>query len=220
MKQMSKIKAIVFLAGLIIFMNACCNSAQQESEAQKGAGIFEWSGGIGGMKLIGSVNYDSATQTYTLTGGGMNVWGSLDQHFFVWNKVKGNFSLTTKVAFEGKGVNAHRKVGIMVRDALTGDSRCVHIDFHGDGRTSLQYRSEAGGQTEEIVAPENGNYITLERVGNKFIMRSATGVKPTDVTAEVEMELPATLYVGLFIVSHEADVLETGYFTNVEFKKL
>ena len=219
MKLISGIKAIVMLVLSMIFMSACCNNAQQESEAQKGAGIFDWSGGIGGMKLFGSVMYDSTTQTYTLTGGGMNVWGSLDQHFFAWNKVKGNFSLTTKVAFEGNGVNAHRKVGIMVRDALTGDSRCIHVDFHGDGLTSLQYRSEAGEETREIVAPANGNYITLERVGNKFIMRSATGVKPTEATAEIEMELPATLYVGLFICSHEVDVLETGHFTNVELKK-
>ena len=219
MKLISGIKAIVMLVLSMIFMNACCNSTQQENEAQKGAGIFDWSGGIGGMKLIGSVIYDSTTQTYTLTGGGMNVWGSLDQHFFAWNKVKGDFSLTTKVSFEGKGVNAHRKVGIMVRDTLTGDSRCIHVDFHGDGLTSLQYRSEAGEETREIVAPENGNYLTIERVGNKFIMKSASGIKPAETTAEIEMELPTTLYVGLFICSHEADVLETGHFTNVEFKK-
>jgi len=50
-------------------------------------------------------------------------------------------------------------------------------------------------------------------------MRTAKGVKPTNVTAEIEMELPATVFVGLFIVSHEADVLQKGYFTNVEFKK-
>ena len=218
MKLMSKIKAIVIFACLIIFVSACCNSAQQD-EGQKGAGIFERSSDIGGVKLIGGMIYDASTQTYTLSGGGINVWGSLDQHFFAWNKVKGNFSLTTKVAFEGKGVNAHRKVGIMVRDALTGNSRCVHVDFHGDGLTSLQYRSEIDGETLEIVAPENGNYITLERIGNKFIMRSATNTKPTEVTAEVEMDLPASVYVGLFIVSHEADFLETGYFTNVEFKK-
>ena len=219
MKLISKIKAIVIFACLVIFMSACSNSTQQESEGQKGAGIFERSSDIGGMKLFGSVQFDNSSQTYTLTGGGMNVWGSLDQHTFLWNKVSGDFSLSTKVDFEG--VNPiHRKVGIMVRDGLTGNSRCVHVDFHGDLRTSLQYRSEVGGSTLEIVAPENGNYMTLERVGNKFIMRSATGVKPTEVTAEIEMDLPATVYVGLFICSHNADVLETGYFTNVEFKKL
>ena len=220
MKLKSEIKATIILACVFAFMSACVNPNSVQNEAQNGAGIFEGSSDVGGVKLIGRMIYDASTQTYTLSGGGMNVWGGLDQHFYAWNKVKGDFSLTTKVAFEGKGVNAHRKVGIMVREALTGNSRSVHIDFHGDGRTSLQYRSEVDGPTGEIVAPENGDYITLERIGNKFIMRSATGVKPTDVTAEYELDLPASVYVGLFICSHEADVLETGYFTNVEFKKL
>ena len=217
MKNISKIGAIFFLAYLFFFMSACCDCNQQKSmEAQNGAGIFDASSGIGGMKLIGSVKFDGST--YTLTGGGMNVWGALDQHFFLWNKVKGDFTLTTKVDFEG--INPiHRKIGIMVRDELTGNARCVHTDFHGDLRTSLQYRSEVGGQTNEIVAPENGNYMTLERVGNKFIMRSATDVKPIAATAEVELEISATVYVGLFICSHNADILEKGYFTNVEFKK-
>ena len=219
-KILSRIGAVVIFACLFLFMSAFVNRSNTSLNVAQngaGAGIFGRSTDIGGMKLHGTVKYDGST--YTLTGGGMNVWGSLDQHTFLWNMVTGDFSLTTKVDFEG--VNPiHRKVGIMVRDELTGNSRCVHVDFHGDLRTSLQYRSEVDGSTREIVAPENGNYMTLERVGNKFIMRSATNAKPTVVTAEVEMDLPATVYVGLFICSHEADVLETGYFTNVEFKKL
>ena len=51
-------------------------------------------------------------------------------------------------------------------------------------------------------------------------MRTATDIKPTDVTAEIEMDFPGTFYVGLFICSHEADVLEKARFTQVEFKKL
>ena len=190
------------------------------SAQQKNLGIFEGVSDIGGVKLIGGMKYDAQTKTYTLSGGGMNVWGNLDQHFYAWKKVKGNFSMTTKVAFEGAGVNAHRKVGIIIRDALTGESRCAHISIHGDGLTSLQYRSENGGITREIVGPKDGDYITLEKVGNKIRMRTATGVMPKEVTAEVEMDFPGTFYVGLFICSHESDVLETGYFTNVEFKKL
>ena len=219
MKIISKISAIVIVVSLFISVSAfLIPKSETQDDGDGGGGIFKRSSNIGGMKLLGTVNFDGTTQVYTLTGGGMNVWGSLDQHFYLWNTITGDFSLTTKVAFEG--VNpAHRKVGIMVREELTGNAKCVHVDYHGDLRTSLQYRSETGGQTREIVAPEDGNYMTLERVGNKFFMRSATGIKPTAITAEVEMDLPATVYVGLFICSHEADILEKGYFSNVVFKK-
>jgi len=217
MKILSKI-GIVFL---IVFMSACCDCGQrQNKEIQTGIGMFDGSCGIGGMKLIGSVKIDNATQTYTLTGGGMNVWDRLDQHFYVWKKVKGDFSMTTKVAFEGAGVVDHRKIGIMIRDALTGDSRCAHISIHGDGLTSLQYRSERGGITDEIKGPPNANYITLEKVGNKIRMRTATDVIPENVTAEIEMDFPGIFYVGLFICSHDTDILEKAFFTHVTFKKL
>jgi len=213
MKSKSRITAILIFACSIIFLNAC-------TQQKPVVGIFEGYNDVGGVKLIGNIVYDTSTQTYTLSGGGINVWGSLDQHFYAWKKVKGNFSMTTKVAFEGVGVNAHRKVGIMIRESLCGESRCAHISFHGDGLTSLQYRDETGGITREVVGPPNGNYITLEKIGNKIQMRTATNVLPKDVTAEIEMDFPGTFYVGIFICSHEADVLETAIFTNVEFKKL
>jgi len=201
-------------------MFACSIVFLSVSAQQKDLGIFDGTSDIGGVKLIGNMIYDTSTKTYTLSGGGMNVWGNLDQHFYAWKRVTGNFSMTVKVAFEGKGVNAHRKAGIMVRDALTGESRCVHISIHGDGLTSLQYRSEKEGITREIVGPKDGNYVTLEKVGNKIRMRTATDVLPKDVTAEIEMDFPGTFYVGLFICSHESCVLETAHFTNVEFKTL
>ena len=216
-KSLSEIKAILFFACLIAFMSSC---EQRQAEGGPGVGIFNGTSNIGQVKIIGRAIYDVTTQTYTLSGGGMNVWGNFDQHFFAWKKVNGDFSMTTKVAFEGKGVNAHRKIGIMIRDALTGESRCAHISIHGDGLTSLQYRSEEGGPTVEVVGPPNGNYITLEKIGNKIQMKTATDVMPNNVTAEIEMDFPGSFYVGIFICSHEADVLETAYFTNVEFKKI
>jgi len=37
---------------------------------------------------------------------------------------------------------------------------------------------------------------------------------------EVEINLPASCYVGIFICSHEADVLEKAYFTDVKFHSI
>jgi hypothetical protein len=183
-------------------------------------GIFDGSGDIGNPKLKGSFKYDVATKTYTLSGGGFNIWNDTDQFYYAWKKVSGNFSMTTKVAFEGKGVDPHRKIGIMIREALTGPSRYADIGIHGDGLTSLQYRPVTGEETLEIVGPRNGNYITLERKGNKISMRTATDKAPSEVTAEVELTFPSSVYVGIYIGSHNLDVVETAYFTNVEFTKL
>jgi len=215
MKLTTGIQAIFIFACTVILMNAC---APQPTTGV--AGIFEGTSNVGGVKLIGNMVYDASTETYTLSGGGMNVWDNFDQLFYAWKKVKGDFSMTAKVAFEGAGVNDHRKTGIMIRETLDGESRCAHISIHGDGLTSLQYRMETDGMTEETVAPPNANYITLEKVGNKIRVKTAASVLPQDVTAEIEMDFPGTCYVGLYVCSHDVDVLETVYFTQVEFKKL
>ena len=211
MKQISKMKVILMIACVMGVLSAC---AQQQNKT----GIFEGYGDVGNPTLTGNFSYDVATNTYTLSGGGINIWDTTDQFFYAWKKVKGDFSMTTKVAFEGEGVNAHRKIGIMIREILTGDSKYADIAIHGDGLTSLQYRSETGGITREVKGPSGGNYITLEKVGEKIRMRTATDVLPTDITAEIEMDFPDEFYVGIFISSHEADVIETAYFTQVSIK--
>lgn len=210
MKSLSIIKVSVILALSIIFMSASTQTGD----------IFEGSGDVGNPKLKGHFSYDPPTKTYILSGGGLNIWYANDQFFYTWKKVTGNFSFTAKVAFEGKGIDAHRKTGIMIRESLTGESKYADIAIHGDGLTSLQYRPETGKQTLEVVGPRDGNYVTLERVGSKIRMRTATDTFPQEVTGEIELEFPRSCYVGLFIGSHNVDVLETAYFTSVEYKKL
>jgi hypothetical protein len=183
-------------------------------------GIFEGSGDVGNPKLKGSFSYSASTRTYTLSGAGENIWAEADRFYFVWRKETGNFSLAARIAFEGEGVNAHRKVGVMLRESLEGNARYADVAVHGDGLTSLQYRSETGEQTGEIVAPKGADYVILERVGNLIRMKTATGAYPLEVTGEVELDFPSPCYLGLYICSHEEDVMETAHFTHVEYKQL
>ncbi|GHT10159.1 hypothetical protein AGMMS4956_01050 [Bacteroidia bacterium] len=188
--------------------------------ASKDGSIFEGSGDVGAPALKGNFSYNSATQTYTLTGAGVNLWFTSDQFHFAWKRETGDFALTTKVAFEGAGIDPHRKIGVMIRESLADDAQYADIAIHGDGLTSLQYRPAKGAETQEVVGPKGGNYITLERVGNKIKMYTATDEYPQNVTGEIELDFADTCYIGLFIGSHNPDVLETAYFTNVEYKKL
>ncbi len=124
------------------------------------------------------------------------------------------------MAFEGEGVDPHRKLGVMIRESLADNAKYADIAIHGDGLTSLQYRPAKGEETLEVVAPKDANYITLERRGKIIRMKTATDTYPQDVTGVIELEFPDSCYIGLFISSHNPEVLETAYFSDVEYKKL
>jgi len=181
-------------------------------------GIFESSHDVGNPKLKGTVSYDAGNKTYTLTGAGKNIWDNSDEFFFVWTKVTGDFSLSAALKFSGAGMNAHRKMGVMIRESLDGNSPYADVAVHGDGLTSLQYRATAGAETKEVAGPPDGDYITIERTGNKIVMRSAIGHLPQDITGTVELKLPQTCYVGIFVCSHEENVIEQAVFSKVELK--
>ena len=189
------------------------------TSSSMGDSIFEGSGDVGNAKLKGSLVFDASSDTYKLTGAGTNMWATEDEFFMVWRKETGDFSLAARIAFEGAGVNAHRKIGLIIREELTGNAKYADVCVHGDGLTSLQYREKAGDVTKEVVAPHKAaDYIKLERIGKRIIMKTANGKYPDEITGEIELDFPGTVYIGLFICSHEPDVLETAVFSNVEYK--
>lgn len=181
--------------------------------------MFEASGDVGNCKLSGSMQYDKQTNVYTLTGAGTNMWGTSDEFFMAWKKLTGDFTLSAKIAFEGDGVDPHRKIGLIIRESLGGDAAYADVAVHGDGLTSLQYRKTKGAETEEVVSPRKApGYVLLQRTGNKITIKTDSGKYPADTDAEISIGLPATCYVGLFVCSHNPDVIETGYFSMVELK--
>jgi hypothetical protein len=182
----------------------------------KPLGIFEGHGDIGRNVKPGSAAYSAQKQQYTVSGAGYNIWFDHDEFQYVWKRIKGDFILYTRAAFAGKGVEEHRKVGWMARKSLDSNAAHVNAVVHGDGLTSLQFRRAQGAETEEVKSSlTHADIIQLERKGTTFTMRVARSGGPF-VTAQVtDLDLGDEVYVGLFVCSHNPDVLETGVFRDV-----
>jgi TolB protein len=190
--------------------------ALQSFAQQNPVGIFEAHTDIGSNVKPGSATYIPSTGQYVISGAGYNIWADHDEFQFVWKKMKGDFIISAKAEFLGSWVNYHRKVGVMVRKSLDGNSAHVNTVEHGDGLTSLQFRRTAGAQTEEIKSKlTKANIIELERRGNTYIMRAAVFGEPFTMDTISNIDLGDEVYVGLFVGSHNADVVETGVFSNV-----
>ncbi|MBC7809186.1 MAG: TolB family protein [Akkermansiaceae bacterium] len=181
-------------------------------------GLFEDHADVGPVRLPGSCTYDAARQEYRITGAGTNMWLAYDEFHLTYRRMTGDFILSARCRFLGDGVDLHRKLGWIVRAALTPDAAYVSAAVHGgDGLTSLQFRRTPGALTDEVRSPLVGpDMIQLERKGETYTMSVAHfGQEFSSVSVADIAGLGDTVYVGLFVTSHNADVVEEAVFTNV-----
>ncbi len=211
MKNLSLLLSVCCLA---VLMSACTGGPVKPQ--------FEGIADIGSVSTPGVMEYDAATDTYTISAAGLNLWAKTDAASIVWMKVKGDFAITGDIDFVGEGVNPHRKLGFMIREDLSADCAYADIAIHGDGLTSLQFRKNRGEDTVETgsVQGKAPSTIYLSRRGKTIASRTGKGSLPDYDEAAVDLDLPEECYVGLFLCSHEEDVVETCHFRNVRFEKL
>lgn len=200
----------------ILFLTALVALLLVLSPAQRSAvGAFADQTDVGNPTRTGRSTYDRDKEEYTIEGAGTNMWAGRDEFHFVWRRLKGNFILNANAAFVGKGVEPHRKMGLMVRTSLDADAPHAVAVVHGNGLTSLQFRSGKGATTEEIKSNVSGaDVLQLERKGNTYKM-SAARFGDVFTSEDVSLDLGDEVYVGLFVCSHNKDVTERAVFTNV-----
>ena len=178
--------------------------------------LFDAHADIGAVRKPGAVRDGGASGALLIEGAGANMWFGTDEGHFVWKKIKGDFIVSARMEFEGRGVEAHRKIGWMARTTTDTGSAQAGAVVHGDGLTSLQYRTAAGADTEEIRLPLSGaDQIQLERRGSIYVMSAARFGEPCVSEQIAGLDLGEEVLVGLFVCSHNADVVEKARFTNI-----
>ncbi|MBN1951018.1 MAG: PD40 domain-containing protein [Bacteroidales bacterium] len=180
-------------------------------------GIFEHSCDVGKVQHPGTALYDSITETFKLIGSGTNMWFDKDEFFFTWRKIKGNAILYSQVAFPQEGVNLHRKAGLIIRESLEPGSPYVSAAYHGDGLISMQYRTEKDSATYEFRAQNDSlPILQLSNHENKVVVMAAGEGEPLDTVGELAVSFTGDkeYYIGLFVCSHDPDVVEEARFMN------
>ena len=212
--SLQSLPAAVIITLLII------STATHSAPRQKPLGLFDGQSDVGKVNQPGSVVYDDDKEEYTVAGSGTNMWTDHDEFHFLWKRMKGNFILTARAAFIGKGVEAHRKIGWIIRPGLEADSAQVSAVVHGDGLTSLQFRRTRGTATEEIksnvTAPD---VVQLERKGNTYVMAVARFGEPFVTEQVSDISLGDDVYVGIFVCSHNNSVVERAAFRDVRITR-
>jgi hypothetical protein len=169
-------------------------------------GIFIGSADIGDI-TPGTTLYDKATQTYQITGGGADMWGTSDQFHFAWQQVTGNWSVTASIAFPPGSHPPNEKAVLIFRQSLDPDSPYVDVAVHADGHITLQWRSAQGAVTADTTATvslPNATLLRIERRGNHYVGMTAGPDGQFHEFASKDVSLKEPLYIGVGVCAHDA----------------
>lgn len=179
--------------------------------------LFTRASDVGSVRRPMTVTHDSLTGTYTLGASGANIWGTQDAFGYLWKQVRGDVAFAASVKLIGTGGHPHRKAGVMFRQSLTPDSPYVDIVVHGDGLTSLQYRSQAGGPTREIqCATEAPFAVRLDKRGDYVQVSLANDVGLFSASGcGIRVALRGNFHAGLVVSAHDDAAFESAEFRHV-----
>ena len=170
---------------------------------------------IGGPSVAG-VGTDSAG-TYTISGGGKDVWGTSDQLHYVYRTMDGDGTIIARIATQDNTA-AWAKSGVMIRDSLDPADQYAFMFITPGNGSSFQYRSAPSGSaatqstTSGITTPY---WVKLVRSGNTFTAyRSSTGSSWT-LQGSVSIAMGSSTYIGLGVCSVNDTTLNTSTFDNV-----
>jgi hypothetical protein len=191
--------------------------AQQSAGGPRG--LFSGSSDVGKTRA-GSTAYEPTGNIYGVTGGGADMWGDADAFHFSWVRLSGDATLTADVHFASGSHAPLEKAVLIFRQRLDPASPYADVAMHADGHITLQYRSTAGGKTEDVTAAEHGSTrLRIERIGNRFtaFTGSADGKLTSFSTQTIVLGDP--VYVGIGVCAHNAEGLTTVNFANVTIEQ-
>ena len=174
-----------------------------------------WTAGdIGSPALVGSATASGGI--FTVKGSGQDIWGTSDQFQFAYQQMTGNAEVVARVA-SLQAADVWTKGGVMIRETLTGPAAHVSMFATGSNGWTFQRRLSAGG-TSYTSAGSTGaapGWVRVVREGSLFsAYQSQDGSQWTLVGSDTA-SMPATVYVGLAVTSHNPSATATATFSNV-----
>lgn len=169
---------------------------------------------IGSPSTAGAAAESSGT--FTIRGGGTDIWSSSDQFQFVYQPVTGDVDIRAQVTAV-QYVDQWTKAGVMIRETVGATSRHASTFVTPAKGLAFQRRVVTGGiSTHTAGGTATAPYwVRVVRVGQLFTSYvSADGASWALVGSET-ISMGATVQVGLAVTSHLSSSTAMATFTNV-----
>lgn len=161
--------------------------------------------------------------TFTLIAGGSDIFGTADSFRYTYQPLVGNGDIVARVA-SIENTNDSAKVAVMIRASLSAGAQNVAVVLTKNAGIQLQTRSSTNGSTVAttvtgIAAPY---WVRLNRVFNASTSQYAVtgyyspdGVTWTQLGSTVNLNMPASAFIGLGTTSHDTTKLMSASVTDV-----
>lgn len=172
---------------------------------------------VGNAAPAGDYVHDESDGTWTVRGGGRDLWRAVDEHAFVYTPVSGDVRIVCRLT-DLEWVHKYSKAGIMIRG---GDSAGSPLFFAG----MTPYReAETASRTDERTTiacqqfPDRGgipHWFRIDRVGEQVTSYTSTDGDEWDVLDQAAFRSTDAVAAGLAVCSHNPDVRCTAAFSDV-----
>jgi regulation of enolase protein 1 (concanavalin A-like superfamily) len=211
--------------GTTYYYYVTAENSYGESAASNGV-IATPQGGGGGLPApwqnadVGSPGQagtaSEAGGTFTIEGGGADIWGTYDSFHYVYQSLSGDGEITARVT-SVENTDAWAKAGVMIRESLTGGSRHAMTVVTAGNNVAFQRRTATDGSSSHTAASGSAPYwVRLVRSGDTFTASSSSdGSGWTEIGSET-ISMAGSVYIGLCVTAHNDGTLCTAEFTNVD----
>jgi len=169
---------------------------------------------IGSPARAGSASASGGT--FSVTGGGADIWGTSDQFQFLYQPLQGDVEVIARVA-SLQHADKWSKAGVMIRETLSAGSRHAFMLASGTQGWAFQRRISTGGTSYHQPGPTGAapGWVRLVREGNLFSAYRSTDGTSWSLIGTDTITMASTVYVGLALTSHNTSATATASFTNV-----
>lgn len=180
---------------------------------------------VGSTDPAGSAEVDE-NGVYTIRGSGSDIEGTADHFHFLYQRVKGDVTVTARFVSMEAGHYPWTKMGPMIRASEAEDAQNVFMKITSGVGVRLQGRNDDYPDTQSNLPPvismarPQSLWLRVQRVG-----QTAAGFYSLDGnvwywggTSMTLSELPEEALVGIAVTSHQNGELATGVFDNVSIQ--
>jgi hypothetical protein len=189
-------------------------------------------------KVVKSGNVTINKNEIKIEAAGSDIWGKHDEFYFGYKTLSGNFDIQVQIVSLSPA-HKYTKAGIMARVNLSDSSRHVYYQVFPDnsarnknnGGCEFQYRLASGGDMKAVY-PDPGTsgskfnvaypntWIRLKRLGNTFESYFSYDRKTWNLYTKFDLIMPAELFVGLAVTSHNKSEYTIAVFESFGKTKL